>query len=376
MTMRARAWVSGEASGPGILRDVEFDGVAVGDDRLVLEGLVVEDVRGGSPLMADATDLCFDPAAGGGPLVPTGPREQARAFGIVNVAFHVARGLDWATGLLSSPLPPLTVKIGMHEGRGKRWGGGHYRLPSAEYSSLPEDVVPAATGEIHLGPGAGVATVDGGRYFLAPSHNAAIVYHELGHHITRHTADFRLNRLRSANHQANHKTPLDEGTADFVCAVMLGTPDIYGWHRAHVPSTSQARRRLDAGWTMAVFRGGSDVDPHTDGTVWSSTLWGARCAVEAAGVDPGRFDGAVLRGLGRMGSVGVDEPMGEALRHRRYFSEALQAVLEAEQERGGALASVIERSFAAHGIVVGATNAELRDRCRRRVAPLLGAKAS
>ena len=222
----------------------------------------------------------------------------------------------------------------------------------------------------------GFATLGVERYFLAPSHNAAIVCHELGHHITRHTADFRLDRLRPPDRQANRKIPLDEGTADFVCAVLLGTPDIYGWHRSRVPSTSQARRRLDAGWTMAVFRGGSDVDPHIDGTVWSSAAWSARCAVEAAGEDPERFDAALLLGLARVGEADVEEPWDDALRRRRYFSNTLLTVLEMADSQGGALAGIIERSFAVHGIEVGRTNAALRDRSRRLAAALPAAKVS
>jgi hypothetical protein len=100
-------------------------------------------------------------------------------------------------------------------------------------------------GEVHLGGGAAFVRSAGGRYFHAPAHSAAIFYHEVGRHLTRHTAGFRLNRSWPAEDQVSGKTGIDEGTADMITAIMLGTPDIYGWHRAHIPESDQRRRKLD-----------------------------------------------------------------------------------------------------------------------------------
>jgi hypothetical protein len=362
--VEARVWVPDGLPGPGRLEDVELDVVRSADSMLELPGVVVEDVRGDAGLDRGG-DIRVGHGWGGGPLTSPKDREQARAFGIVNVAFFLARARRYVEGLTGRSLPRLVTWIGVHDDNGARpWGGGHYRLPAETYSSFPESLPPAPEGEIHLGPGRRYAKVDGEPYFLAPAHNAAIVCHEFGHHVTRHTADFRLNRLRPPHAQGNHKTPLDEGTADYLAAVLLDTPDIYGWHRASIASSRQDRRRLDVVRTMAEFRGGSDQDPHTDGTVWASALWAARCAVAAVD-EPHAFDEIVLDALIRIGDAPVSDRREEDLRRRRYFSRALEALLAAADARGGRHVSTIAEVLASRGIEVGASNAELRDRCRR-----------
>jgi hypothetical protein len=357
-----RVWLPDGTDRPGCLEEVQLDVESVEPWRLVLAGLEVEDVRGGVDLTRGGTDLRFAPASGGGPLSDARGMREARAFGIVNAAYHVRRGLDRIEHLLGSSLPPLIVRIGTHRSQRPRWGGGHYRLPAATYAELPEVDEPSATGEIHLGCGRSYGAAPSGPYFMAPAHNLAILYHELGHHVTRHTADFRLNRLRPVDSQANHKIPLDEGTCDYLTGVLLGRPDIFGWHRARVPTSSMLRRRLDASSTMAAFRGGSDVDPHVDGTVWATALWATRTAVVHDGYPPETFDALVLDGLVRIGRAGDSEASDAALRRRRYFSNALAAILAADSDHGAGLASTIEASFAARGIRGGSTNAELRDR--------------
>jgi hypothetical protein len=340
--------------GLGQLYEVDLDVIGMESAELILPEATIRDERGGA--FFDDGALTFDPASGGGPLVAAAPDRQARAFGVVNTAFHAQRALRFAAGLLNHPLPHLLIRIGMHN-EPRRWGGGHYRLPGPTYV---EQVAVHPDGEVHLGGGRVFLTSPGGRrYFHAPAHHAAIVYHEVGHHICRHTADFRLNRYRPPDQQTSKKIALDEGTADLFSAIMLGTPDIYGWHRRAVPDWDQRRRKLDPRWTMADFHGGHGQDPHADGTVWASACWSARRAVTAAGVDPVRFDALLLRGLELAGD---DEAMpGEdPLRRRRHFSRLLAAMTRADPE----LAPVVLTAMAAHGIHPGASNAQLSEAAR------------
>jgi hypothetical protein len=364
MKIPAVAYRPDRSRGPGALREVELDVAEIRDSALVLPGVLVVDVRGGAGLDRRGGDLRFDPAGGGGPLASPRDRREALGFGIVNVAYHLRRGLDYLVQLTGYALPPLIARIGAHEDQRTTWGGGHYRLPAAGYSSLPETVMPAVTGEIHLGTGGAFIQAADRRYFAAPAHVVAIIVHELGHHLTRHTADFRINERRPPLAQANHKIPLDEGTADYLAAALLGTSDIYGWHRGSTPPTAQARRCLDGPWTMAAFRGGHDTDPHLDGTVWAAALWSARKAVRATGGQAVDFDRLVAEGLVRIGAADPELPV-EATRHRRRsFGNALAAILDADAEHGGRFGDVIAAAFAHRGIETGLSNADLRDRCR------------
>jgi hypothetical protein len=332
--------------GLGQLGEASLDVLDMGHSELVLPEATVRDERGGR-LFDD--ELVFGPAQGGGPLADLAGDRQARAFGVVNAAFHTQRALRFAAGLLGYPLPGLLVRIGTHD-RPHRWGGGHYRLPASSCA----EVRPA--GEVHLGGGRKFLAAPGGRpYFHAPAHNAAIVYHEVGHHICRHTADFRLNRLRPPQRQTNKKIALDEGTADLIAALLLGTPDIYGWHRRAIPESDLRRRKLDRRWTMAHFRRGGDRDPHAAGTVWASACWSARQAVVAAGADAVRFDAMLLRGLERLGHDGSPARTVQARRDRRHFSRLLAAMAPVDPE----LAPVVLTAMAGHGIRMGASNAQL-----------------
>src|SRR5262249_20683104 len=146
-----------------------------------------------------------------------------------------------------------TAKDGLRDGFHGRGGwrpfqGGHYRLPwrqsglsllqpaspEGERNGSPgaglrkQRIVERAPvgpeGEIHLGPGwklapyGALAECAGGPYRTNASHNAGILYHEYGHHLTRHTADFCGNALRPRDRQSNLKSALDEGTSDYLAA--------------------------------------------------------------------------------------------------------------------------------------------------------------
>lgn len=363
---RAVVYLPDGEAGPGRLDEIELDPVEIRAAEIVLPEATVRDERGGDLFDGDA--LVFEPAGGGGPLAEAAVDRQARAFGVVNAAFHTQRALRFVAYVLGRPMPRLLVRIGMHN-HPHRWSGGHYRLPGPARPAEPDLVNP--DGEVHLGGGrAFISTPGQRRYFHAPAHNMAIVYHEVGHHIARHTADFRLNRHRSPDNQISGKTGIDEGSADLITAILLDTPDIYGWHRHNIPFWDQRRRRLDSRWTMAYFRGGRDHDQHADGTVWASACWSARQRVEASGAPRARFDTMFLRGLDLFDRVhepvptttngSAEHALAEALRTRRHFSRLLSAMVIADPE----LAPIVVAAMADHGIYPGASNAELRDAAR------------
>ncbi len=358
--MRVQVYRPDGKSGPGRLVETQLDVLEVAPAGLTLAEVTVRDESGQALFQGD--DLRFDPAAGGGPLAGPGAQRQARAFAVVNSAFHAQRALRFAAVLLGRPLPHLLVRIGLHHEQ-RSWGGGHYRLPAQSYSELPEAGPVRPDGEMHLGYGRGFLSVPEPRYFHTPGHNPAIIYHEVGHHLCRHSADFRLNRLLPALAQTNRKIALDEGTSDYFAAVLLGTPDIYGWHRGQVPVWQQSRRCLNPRWTMASFHGGRERDPHSDGTVWASALWSARMAVQATGADPTRFDSMVVQGLDRFGSSDGDNRSEPVLRRRRHFSRLLAAIVATD----ASLAEPVLAAMAGHGIRLGASNAELRDQARARL---------
>lgn len=358
--MWARIYRPDGAAGPGRLAEARLDVVGVEPAGLSLAETTVRDESGCT--LFEGEDLRFDPACGGGPLAESEAQRQACAFAVVNTAFHVQRALRVVAALLGRSLPHLLVRIGLHQEQ-RPWGGGHYRLPARSYSELPETNPGCPEGEVHLGYGRGFLPVPKPRYFHKPGHNPAIIYHEVCHHLCRHSADFRLNRLLPAAAQTNRKIALDEGTCDYFAAVLLGTPDIYGWHRGQVPYWQQRRRCLDPRWTMASFHGGRDRDPHSDGTIWASALWSARTAVHAAGADPARFDAMVVQGLDRFGRSDCDTRTEPVLRRRRHFSRLLSAIVATD----AGLTEPVLAAMAGHGIRLGASNAELRDEARVRL---------
>lgn len=282
-----------------------------------------------------AGDHLFEPGRGGGRIDKIALAEpdfrwryiQASRFGEVNTYFHINHIAAYVYELLrelgAPPLPRVTAVVTAHhaaiEKEGIRDGvkgrnhwlpfqGGHYRLPSRRYE-LPEYNPIAFDGEIHLGPGWQLlehgALVDaaGGRYRANASHNAGIIYHEYGHHITRHTADFRANALRPADQQSNRKTAMDEGTCDYWAATMLGTPHIWILHRRHDDREIHVRS-LTSSKTMANYDTGPYADVHTNGTIWGGALWDLRTQLSAAEPNGVRqTDLLVLKALLLMGKL-------------------------------------------------------------------------
>lgn len=249
----------------------------------------------------------FDPGRGGERIdkTPHPGREacarylEASRFGETNTYFHLDRIASYVDGLLrelgARSLPPVAAVVNAHPGttvkhgvcdgirRGDRcrpFQGGHYRLPGPRVKVREHDPV-SPQGEIHLGPGwellehGALAEKTGARYRHNASHNAGILYHEYGHHITRHTADFQGNVGRPADFQENRKTSLDEGICDYWAATMLGSPHIWALHRRHEARVLH-RRSLASSRTMADFDAGVEADPHANGTIWAAALWNLR----------------------------------------------------------------------------------------------------
>jgi hypothetical protein len=288
--------------------------------------------------------------------------ERARAFALTNVAWCARRLLDLVETYVQTTLPRLRILIGNHEAGGRRWGGGHYRLPASSYSELPEPFPVDPAGEVHLGSGRAYVQHDGARYLHAPGHNVALVSHEVAHHVCRHVADFRLNRLRPPSQQSNRRTAVEEGTCDYLAAVMIGHPDIYGWHRGQVPISDPRRRHLSSPWTMADFRGGHDADPHADGSIWACALWEARSRAGEAGLPGESVDMLLIGGLAGLGREHGLARSPETRRARKYYGTLLSRMLEACTD--ATLAEHVERVMGARGIRPGWPNARARDVAR------------
>lgn len=335
-----------------------------------------------------AGDFLFEPGRGGGRLDKVVLADQAmRAryvqaahFGEVNTYYHLDRIASYVDGLLgrlgAPSLPPVVAVVNAHHAatevdgvrdgiRGRRrwlpFQGGHYRLPSRRYD-IAEPAPLSADGEIHLGPGwrlleyGGLVEAVGGRTRANASQNAGIIYHEYGHHITRHTADFRANALRSPQRQDNYKTGMDEGTCDYWAAAMLGTPHIWYWHRRHDAEEIHPRS-LSSSRTMADYDYRRGADAHTNGTIWGATLWDLRRRIsEHPGDGTLVSDLLVLQALLLLGRrVPADEePRIRAIRRcREPFSAGLAALLEADDILYGRRhCTIIQATFARRGIVI------------------------
>jgi len=283
---------------------------------------------------------------------------ESSHFGEVNTYFHLDLIATYVHALLyelrAKPLPQVTAVVNAHHAvterngvrdglrRGDRWlpfQGGHYRMPARHYD-LHEYAPLSWDGEIHLGTGRNLleygALVEaaGGPYRANASHNAGILYHEYGHHITRHTADYRANALRPPDQQNNRKIALDEGTSDYWAATMLRTPHIWAWHLRHDEEVIHPRS-LCSSKTMADFDMSPTADAHANGTVWGAALWDLRTRLgqtEPEGVR--RADLLVLKSLLLIPQLSKDSghrSTREICRARKSYSLALAALLRADE---------------------------------------------
>ncbi len=331
-------------------------------------------------------NFLFEPGHGGGRIDKVrlaapdvrGRYIQAARFGEVNTYYHLDRSAAYVDDLLrqlgAPSLPRVTAVVTAHAGstetdgrrdgvrHGDRWlpfQGGHYRLPSRTYD-IDEHQPLSPDGEIHLGPGWRLiehgALVDaaGGRYRANASHNGGILYHEYGHHITRHMADLRANSLRHPSRQNNRKTALDEGTCDYWTATMLDTPHIWAWHRRHDDQEAHPRSLISAK-TMDAYCHDPGADPHANGTIWGAALWDLRTQMRAAETEGARHaDLLVLQALLLLGQVYAPQgaptiPATRAI--RAGYTAGLEALLGADQRlSGGRRRDLIRSTFAARGI--------------------------
>jgi hypothetical protein len=329
-------------------------------------------------------DFLFEPGRGGGrmdkiELAEPGFRSRyiaASHFGEVNTYFHLDRIAACIDELLrqlgAKPLPRVTAVVNAHHAatekngirdgvrgaRSQRWlpfQGGHYRLPSVRYDVCEQQPV-SPEGEIHLGPGwkllhhGALVEAAGGRYRANASHNAGIIYHEYGHHLTRHTADFRANALRSPEHQSNRKTALDEGACDYWAARSLGTPHIWAWHHRHDDHEVHPRS-LTSSKTMADFDSKPGADAHSNGTIWAAALWDLRTRLVAKHPDGVlRTDLLVLKTLlllGQLVGPNGETSVSAVRRARESFAAALSSLLRADgMLYGGAHREIILTAFA------------------------------
>jgi len=349
------------------------------------DGTTTHHALGDAQPSADGAFL-FEPGHGGGRVDrPDDPGPGIRAryveaarFGEVNTYYHVDLIAAYLDGLIRelgrSSLPRVIVKVtahhaatetdGMRDGRWvhDRWHpfqGGHYRLPSRKYD-LPEPASLSIDGEIHLGPGrkllhhGALVEVAGSRYRANASHNPGIIYHEYVHHLTRHTADFRANAFRDPLKQDNRKTAMDEGTCDYVTAVMLDTPHIWASHRHH-DKKEQHPRSLASRKTMRDFDHGPKADPHSNGTIWGAALWDFRSRLRAAVPDGGRrADLIVVQALILIGGLGATDSgvrARDVRRARKSFGVGLAALRRAADDLySGAHTELLLRVFADRGI--------------------------
>jgi hypothetical protein len=302
---------------------------------------------------------------------------EASHFGEVNTYYHldrIAAHVDDLCRELGAPaLPRITAVVNAHHAateengvrdgirKGERWlafQGGHYRLPARRHDPCERDPI-SPDGEVHLGPGRQLlehgALVDaaGGRYRANAAHNAGILYHEYGHHITRHTADFRANALRPPDRQNNRKAAIDEGTCDYWAATLLGTPHIWAWHRRH-DAQEVHFRSLASSRTMADYDSRPGADPHPNGTIWGAALWDlrTRLAVE----EPNGVRQADLLLLKALLLIGRPTERSRATirgarRERRNFAVGLAALVQADEMlNGGRHRRFISETLARRGV--------------------------
>jgi hypothetical protein len=281
---------------------------------------------------------------------------DANAFGMVNAYVHADRCARYTNRLLTElgapALPTVGVVVGAHfgsrlpgygEGDGDRrsgelrpLSGGHYRL-SRRTTGVPEPYAVSPSGEIHLGPSryrkpfAGVTS-----YLRNAAHNPAIIYHEFGHHLCRHTADFRCNADRRPHAQRNGKPGVEEGICDYFAAALLGSGRPYGWYRA------DRGRRRDVHQLRAAVPGHGDA--HAVGAAWASALWHCRESLVDNGLLRSRVDhdrvliGTLLR-IGEVGRGGKRRARVQRAAQRMDPSTVLASYADALTETAGAPAA-------------------------------------
>ena len=380
------------------LADVALEGVQVRQGELVAGAVTVcsravlvevtpaGELRGKpmDPIRQVDGGLRYDPSGGGVRMRENrlaggafnNQVAEATRFGMVNALYHcqlAATKLNAILGEFGAPaLPPLRLVVAAHSGsrlpgfaqgdadfrRGQHHplSGGHYRL-STITTGVPEPFPVAPTGEVHLGPGRHREAYAGeASYLRNAAHSPATIYHEYGHHLCRHTADFRLNAERAPERQRNGKTGPEEGICDYLAASLLGSGRPYGWYR---PSLGE-RRDPEASRLMTV----GDEDPHAIGAGWAGAFWRIRqhLAGQALIAAPETHDRIVVDALLRVGSVGASA--GRNRRQRQANRNATPTIIGCYLEAlavvaGTAATHLAERVFREARLATGRAGEEL-----------------
>src|SRR5215468_2597247 len=270
-----------------------------------------------------------------------------------------AASLPRVIAVVNAHCGAVEVSPGVRDGVPTKTGGwrpfkgGHYRLPARKFG-MPEYEMVSPDGEIHLGPGwrfvrHGALAEVGGRYRANASHNAGIIYHEYGHHISRHTADFAVNRSCLPDQQKNRKTGLDEAVSDYWAAAMLGTPHIWSWHQRHDEHVVHVRS-LASRMTMADLDEWRGADAHSNGTIFAAALWHLRQELVAQ-MEPARnADLLVLRMLLKLGTM-HGQTRRATIELRSDYATALNCLLRADEDlHNGRHRGIIQATFGARGI--------------------------
>jgi hypothetical protein len=210
---------------------------------------------------------------------------------------------------------------------------------------VPELTPVRPSGEIHFGPGRHREPfASQPSYLRNAAHNPATIVHEYGHHLCRHTADFRLNSERAPADQRNGKTGPEEGVCDVLAAIRLGTGRPYGWQRP------ERGARRDPEVTRPPVD--ESADAHAVGARWSTAFWQTRHTLLTKGLirAPEDHDRALLQALLIVGRVAARpddrRPRRERAADRSAPETMARSYIEALREAGGGGAGdVAERKF-------------------------------
>ena len=253
-------------------------------------------------------------------------RSVGRGVAVVNTAYHAQRTLRYASTLLERALPPWSCGSAC-TGRNAAGEAGitvSTRVPTV---SCRRPTPYARRARCTWATAAGRSL----RRHPAPSTPRATTTRSSSTRsapLCRHTADFRLNRLRPADAQVNGRSPwtgdvrLPRGRHDRDPRHLRLAPRA----RPGLATTPQeARSSVDDG----ALRRRVARDPHTDGTVWGSALSSARAAVAAAGnLRSGSTPGVSRPRRARPRAPSVRSH--EALLRRRSVSDLLASILDAD----------------------------------------------
>ncbi len=348
-------------------------------------GRINENIDGGSCirsiLIGNASsnsdgNFFFKPCRGGGTLGKSGiytPEDRERniegsRFGEVNAYYHLTRIAERVEGLLrrlgEKPLPRVRAIVDAHlsvakhtdrrfavpDENGIEWRpvrGAHYRFPENWNVRDEVDKHDSWTGEILLGPAIETTNegwlprVAGEAYSCKPSHDAGYMYQAFAHHITRYTADFQANALRSPYRQSNAKSSTEIAVSRYLAASLMGTPHLQCWRARHDPDFVHPSSLLHGSPPEEIDAAGNG------GSRIASALWHLRHLLKTRGNDC--CDLLVLAALLGLGTL-YNRPYRPTVRETRSLRRGGKvlgaALLHADKIRfGGRNSDLIKKAF-------------------------------